>query len=326
MMSFFTSIDPQNAVRLWCHAHGFAWACGHLLCPRKAVGMAPDPAVGRPIQCRRAFSRLDFVVVLVLGATLLGFVLVFLPRQRAHGLRVQCMNNLRRLGEGVHSYHKEHDALPPARIADGYAAWAVLLAPHVSSDNPLKEWAEQKRFVDQNEKVRRAALLVCFCPARSRSSPTGNDGALGDFAAVSGNGDPKHDWTGPDANGPLILGEVLKRKDDLILAWRGRVTFQSLKRGLGYTLLIGEKQVPAGHIGEIGSGDGSLYDGRHPASFARIAGPSFGLAASETEPMNNNFGSAHAGLCQFHVADGSVRSFAVKTDPVVLGRLVTRDD
>ena len=236
------------------------------------------------------------------------------------------MNNLRRIGEGVQSYHKSHDALPPARIADGYATWAVLLAPHVSGDHPLAAWDSQKRFVDQEEKVRHAALLMCFCPARLRTTPTGDDGALGDFAAVSGNADPRHDWTGPDANGPLILGEVLKRKDDLILAWRSRVTFQSLKRGLGYTLLVGEKHVPAGHLGDAASGDGSLYDGRHPASCARVAGPGFGLAASTSDPMNNNFGSAHAGLCQFLVADGSVRSFAFSTDPTVLGRLTTRDE
>ncbi len=287
---------------------------------------APPFARGGGSARRPAFSRLDFIVVLILGVTLLGFILVFLPRQRAHGLRVQCMNHLRRIGEGVQSFHKSHDALPPARIADGYATWAVLLAPHVVGDHPLKAWDLQKRFVDQDEKIRRAALLLCFCPARPRTTPTGDDGALGDFAAVSGNGNLRHEWTGLDANGPLVLGEVLKRKDDLILAWRSRVTFQSLKRGLAYTLLVGEKHVPAGHFGEVVHGDGSLYDGRHPASFARIAGPGFGLAASDNDPMNNNFGSAHMGVCQFLVADGSVRSFAVNTDPAVLGRLVTRDE
>src|SRR5262249_46223952 len=127
------------------------------------------------------------------------------------------------IGEGVQSYHKDHDALPPARIAEGYATWAVLLAPHVAGEHPLQKWDPQKRFVDQEEKVRRPALLTCFCPARQRTTPSGDEGALGDFAAVSGNGDPRHDWIGPDANGPLILGEVFKRNGDLILQWRSRV-------------------------------------------------------------------------------------------------------
>lgn len=275
---------------------------------------------------RPAFSRLDLIVVLLLGLTALGLLLVFLPRQRETGLRVQCLNNLRALGAGLQSYHMDHDALPPARLDDGYATWAVLLASHVSAHNPLQAWDLQKRFLDQDEKIRRTPLLTYFCPARQRDSAIGRDGALGDFAAVAGNGDPGHDWTGPNANGSLILGEVLKRQNDLVLEWRSRVTFQSLKRGLGYTLLIGDKHVPAGQIGEAAGGDGSIYDGRHPASFTRVAGPGFALATSASDPMNNNFGSAHAGLCQFLVADGSVRTFAVNVNPDVLSRLTTRAD
>jgi len=280
----------------------------------------------RPTSPRPGFSRLDLVVALLLGVTFLGFLLVFLPRQRAHGLRVQCMNNLKGIGEGIHSFHKEHDFLPPGRLADGYATWAVLLAPHIGRDQPLRQWDLEKRFVDQDEKTRQAAVLLFFCPARNRSATTGADGALGDYAGVAGNGDPLHDWTGPAANGPLILGEVLERQDDRIKKWRGRVTFQSLKRGLGYSLAVGEKHVPADHVGDVAQGDGSLYDGRHPASFSRIGGPGFGLATPPDAPVNNNFGSAHPGLCQFLVADGSVRTLTATTNTEVLGELATRGD
>lgn len=275
---------------------------------------------------RPGFSRLDLVVVVLLGVTLLGFILVFLPRQRARGLRVQCMNNLKQIGEGIHAFHMEHDVLPPARIADGYATWAVLLAPHVGKDHALKHWDVTKPFVDQEEPTRRAALLQFFCPARDRPRALGADGALGDYAGVAGNGDPQHDWTGPNANGPLVLGEVLDKQQDRIKKWRGRVSFQSLKRGLGYTLVVGEKHVRADHFGDAAHGDGSLYDGRHPASFSRIAGPGFPLAASPQAPVNSNFGSAHAGVCQFLVADGSVRTLANAANPEVLGELTTRGE
>src|SRR5262245_18968393 len=101
--------------------------------------------------CRPGFSRLDLIVFLLLGFTALGLLLVFLPRQRSHGQRLQCQNNLRRLGEEIQSYHKERDALPPARIADGYATWAVLLAPHVTREHPLHRWEVPQRFADQDE-------------------------------------------------------------------------------------------------------------------------------------------------------------------------------
>jgi hypothetical protein len=274
---------------------------------------------------RSGFSRIDLAIVLFLGLTLLGLVLVFLPRQRDQGLRVQCMNNLRRIGEGVQSYHQRHDFLPPARIADGYATWAVLLAPYLAKDHLLDAWDLQERFVDQDEKIRDATMTLFFCPARNRAAARGADGALGDYAAVSGNGDSQHPWTGSDANGPMILGEVLARRDDLILEWRGRVGFHHLKRGLSNTLLIGEKHVPEGGFGEAANGDGSLYDGRHPASFARVAGPGFGLAQAITDPMTDNFGSAHPGFCHFLVADGGVRLFTIAADPAILGKLTTRE-
>ncbi len=236
------------------------------------------------------------------------------------------MNNLRQIGEGIQAFHGEREFLPPARIADGYATWAVLLAPYAGREHPLQTWDAAKRFVDQDVKVRRAAMLIFFCPARTRPAAAGPDGAMGDFAGVAGNGDPKHDWTGPNANGALILGEVLERHDDRIKKWRGRVTLQSLKRGLGYTLLVGEKHVPDGRFGEVVHGDGSLYDGRHPASFSRVGGPGFDLASSPTAPFNSNFGSAHPGRCQFLVADGSVRTLAIDTSADVLGELTTRGD
>jgi hypothetical protein len=168
-------------------------------------------------------------------------------------------------------------------------------------------------------------MPLYFCPARHRTTALGADGALGDYAAVAGNGDPTHPWTGASANGPLILGDVLKQDGDLLASWRGRVSFNSLKRGLSYTLLVGEKHVPLDHHGAVEHGDGSLYDGRHPASFARVAGRGYPLALSPAAPMQDNFGSAHVGICQCLVADGSVRTFAVTMDPELLGRLVTRE-
>jgi prepilin-type processing-associated H-X9-DG protein len=88
--------------------------------------------------------------------------------------------------------------------------------------------------------------------------------------------------------------------------------------------LIGEKHVPPDGLGRADAGDGSLYDGQNPASCARVAGPGHGLAASVTEPFNNNFGSPHRGFCQFLYADGSVRPITVGINEAVLGQLARR--
>ena len=96
---------------------------------------------------RAALTRVEIAVVVVVGLLAVGVLAVVLSRQRENGMRLQCMNNLRRIGEAVHIFHDgrpgDGDAkkagngyLPPARIADGYATWAVLLAPYLTDKTP----------------------------------------------------------------------------------------------------------------------------------------------------------------------------------------------
>jgi len=143
---------------------------------------------------------------------------------------------------------------------------------------------------------------------------------------VAGSGDRAHPWDGSDADGAIVLGEVLQKEGDQIVRWRGRTGLPAIQaaRGLSVTLLFGEKHVPTSGLGRAEAGDASLYDGQNPAGSARVAGPGHGLAASAADAFNNNFGSAHSGVCQFLYADGSVRPLAVGIDETVLGELARR--
>jgi hypothetical protein len=299
---------------------------------------------------RSAITRVELIIILVLAGFAAGLLVLLLARQRENGLRLQCMNNLRRLGEAVHAFHDKSSApgdegkpgagpfLPPARIADGYATWAVLLAPHLASEHPLLHWDVSRPYFSQDVSVRQALLAPYFCPARERPSALSSQGdtepkthvhaagALGDYAAVSGTGDAARPWDGPEADGAIVLGEVLQRQANRIVLWRGRTSLGAIQaaRGLSATLLIGDKHVPLAELGRATAGDGSLYNGQHAASSARVAGPGHGLASSVTDPFNTNFGSGHRDLCQFVLADGSVRSFDISISEMVLGQLARR--
>src|SRR5438046_2903316 len=99
---------------------------------------------------RAGVTRVELVVVLGVGVLLVCLLAVLLVRQRENGLRLQCMNNLRRIGDGVQSFHTVSQPaapfLPPARIAPDYATWAVLIAPHLAPDSALQHWDVAKPY------------------------------------------------------------------------------------------------------------------------------------------------------------------------------------
>jgi hypothetical protein len=292
---------------------------------------------------RHGLTRLEILVALVVALFAVGLVAMGVARVREASLREQCKNNLKLLGEAFHQYHDASSAdknlkrLPPARIADGYATWAVLLAPYLTKESPIVAWDEQASYFDQNDDARRAVLIQFICPARRRDdlvSEAGDfdkagkhiPGAVGDYGNVAGDGDKDHDWTGPNANGALVIADVLQRKGGRIVKWESRTSFDSLTRGQSYTLLLGEKHVLPDHLGDAEFGDGSLYNGARPANFSRIAGPGYPLAKAIDEPFNNNFGSWHSGICNFLMADGTVRPLAINVSETVLGQLARRGE
>src|SRR5262249_25508321 len=159
-----------------------------------------------------------------------------------------------------------------------------------------------------SKEAREAVVPLFLCPARSRSSlvfQSRDDktaGAVGDYACASGDGAAAFPWTGPKANGAIIEGAVEEEDGRRILKWHSRTALADLLddkakgfegRGLAYTIIVGEKHVPREDLLTLEGGDGSLYDGRHPACYARVAGPNFPVASGPDAPFQNNFGSYH---------------------------------
>lgn len=299
-------------------------------------------------QSRRALTTVEFLALLLILGFLVCFLVIYIYRSREAAARAQCANNLKTIGEGFHHFRggvprdKLEGApgvpLPAARIAPGYATWAVQIAPYLEPVGALKDWDMQKSYFDQPDEVRQAVSPLFLCPARERSEflsvagdipPGGKEnvaGAVGDYACASGDGDARFPYDGDKADGAIILGRALEKKGDLILRWQSRTDVASLVRGLSNTIVIGEKHVPLDHFGHVDVGDGSLYNGSNPPSFSRVGGPGFPLARSPTDPFNTNFGSYHPGVCQFLMADDSVRVLTNDVSPEILGRLIRRGE
>src|SRR5262245_58949669 len=119
---------------------------------------------------RPALTKLELLVLIAICLLAAGFVVMMLARHRENADRVTCTNNLRLIGEAFHAYHGASAAddklkyLPPARIADGYATWAVLIAPHMIKEHPLHQWDAAQSYFAQTDDVRKATLFMYFCP------------------------------------------------------------------------------------------------------------------------------------------------------------------
>src|SRR5260370_21737010 len=114
--------------------------------------MAQRPKHGRR---RRGLTAVEVVVLVVILLIVVGVVLTAIPRMRERANRVRCEYNLEQVGKGMHRFQDAKHFLPASRIADGYATWAVQIAPYTKTGqtDQLTKWDLRKPYGAQPEEV-----------------------------------------------------------------------------------------------------------------------------------------------------------------------------
>lgn len=157
---------------------------------------------------QRGFSLVELLVVIGIVAVMMSMLLPAIQRVRESAQRLECSNNLRQLGIGMHDYHATYESLPLVEF------WAFRVAPFVEESHgsiPFDDY-------DQSSPSGTAPPKVFHCPSR-RASEFRVDyaGSYRPDAAMGG-------W------------------DSAAVSWTRSVRLAEITDGLSNTALLAEKQ------------------------------------------------------------------------------------
>ena len=304
----------------------------------------------REQRLRSGFTLIELLVVIAIIGMLIALLLPAVQKSREAARITQCKNNLKQMGIAISNFHDQRNSLPPSRNYDHYMSWAFLILPHLEGSALFRNWDPELKYYYQSDTARLTPISSFYCPTR-RSPPqssTQNDdilspfeigghipGTLSDYACSAGYG-PAGMWNWITSNGAMIMGEATTEPPTVpagwyappmarLKTWKSRTSYRNLVDGTSSTILVGEKHVRPPRWG-IAQEDGAIYNGDHPGNFSRRGGPGAPIAKSPTDSYLDNFGSYHEAVCNFLMADGSVRGVSVLIATDVLGKLTNRND
>lgn len=290
------------------------------------------------------FTLVELLVTIAIIGVLVSMLLPAVQNVREAARRTECLNNLKQIGISFHSYEVSLSGIPPSRPADGFLTWPTLLLPYMEQKNLCNNFDFTAPYREQIPEIMRLGASVMICPSRrtqvevSIAERLGPVGAVGDYAGNAGSHVHFLDfgWTLFNGEADGVFNSGLTRDNPivdgrLVGPIKGRYDFASISDGMSNTIFVGEKHLDPEHLREPdGWADGSIYNGDQPPTFTRLGGillempksPSAGFPPGE-QPV---WGSAHPGVANFVLGDGSVHSYSVDTSGQVLFQLCSRLD
>ena len=197
-----------------------------------------------------------------------------------------------------------------------------------------------------SETSRKQFVAACGCRySRSTTETTEVLGAATDYAGNHGDLTPGSNGSSTDfyfggngtglivASRPQCVGRMsiegsVVRQVGQARGWIERIAHKNVTDGLSKTMLAGEKHVPLTRLRQWPE-DGPAFDGDHFPAASRVAGVGAPIARGPHDMTPRSvitFGSSHPDICNFVMADGSVRAVSITSSTRSLGLLSHRSN
>lgn len=202
-------------------------------------------------------TLIELLVVTAIIAVLLALLIPAIQSVRESARQVQCRNNLKQIGLGLHSYHDANGVFPPGCVHDssaldgvGIAAWGwgTFLLPFVGQEPLSEKMSSEKRSLDillrdvPSRQFVQMPLSVFRCP--SDDSPVLNykrrfsNPEYGILSPASTNyiGNCGTRWTTPQQ-------WIVSRRDPFGVLWPdSAVSLSDVPDGASQTFVVGERK------------------------------------------------------------------------------------
>ncbi len=313
--------------------------------------------VVRGPRVRLGFTLVELLVVIAIIGILVGLLLPAVQAAREAARRMSCSNNLKQIGLSLHNHHDAFKNFPKGRTRRGNfgITWAVSILPFIEQSALWAAYQQSApanapatfQFSNTAQPAREAYVPVFNCPSRrghaivlgtgilNASGGTESNsvsGACGDYAANGGSGTNISGYNSSFGGGNAA--DVRNNGPFAPPHWNNNRTVYShpamydmgdIVDGTSNTFLVGEKHLPRGTEQKY-LWDRSIYDSKDMDAVARMANATILLAKSLDDAYQRQYGSLHAGVCQFVFLDGRVTAQSISTDGITLERLSARDD
>lgn len=265
---------------------------------------------------RRGFTLVELLVVIAIIAVLIALLVPAVQKVRESASRTQCLNNVKQIALGLHSYHDAHRRFPPgyaSKVAGGVETgpgwgWAAYMLDQIEQSN-LRAMIAFDKSIDHpsHALVRTSVIRTFLCPSdivEDTFTPDGaaNPLAQASYVAVFGSNEMDDD---PGAGNGVFYRNSRTRMFDIL-------------DGTSNTLFVGERKAELFRVTWTGAAVGA------DDAAALVLG-SADHPPNDPSAHKEDMASRHATGVNVGFADGSARTVSSDIAQAVWQALATRD-